>query len=33
MEQIITAAALCKSIVSGQTAEIKEMRRIMMTGK
>jgi len=26
-------AALCKSIVSGQTAEIKEMRRIMMTGK
>jgi len=26
-------AALCKSIVSGQNAEIKEMRRIMMTGK
>lgn len=26
-------AALCKSIVTGQTAEIKEMRRIMMTGK
>jgi len=26
-------AALAKSIVSGQTAEIKEMRRIVMTGK
>jgi uncharacterized protein (DUF305 family) len=26
-------AALSKSIVSGQTAEIKEMRRIVMTGK
>jgi uncharacterized protein (DUF305 family) len=26
-------AALAKSIVNGQTAEIKEMRRIMMTGK
>jgi uncharacterized protein (DUF305 family) len=26
-------AALCKSIVSGQSAEIKEMRRIMVTGK
>lgn len=26
-------AALCKSIVTGQNAEIKEMRRIMMTGK
>lgn len=26
-------AALCKSIVKGQTAEIKEMRRIMMTRK
>lgn len=26
-------AALSKAIVTGQTAEIKEMRRIMMTGK
>lgn len=26
-------SALCKSIVSGQSAEITEMRRIMMTGK
>ncbi len=26
-------AALSRAIVSGQTAEIKEMRRIMMTGK
>jgi uncharacterized protein (DUF305 family) len=26
-------AALCKSIISGQSAEISEMRRIMMTGK
>ena len=26
-------AALAKSIVSGQTVEIKEMRRIVMTGK
>ena len=26
-------AALCKSIVAGQGAEIKEMRRIMVTGK
>ena len=26
-------AALCKAIVNGQTAEIKEMRRIVMTGK
>jgi uncharacterized protein (DUF305 family) len=26
-------AALSKAIVSGQTAEIKEMRRIVMTGK
>ena len=26
-------AALCKSIVSGQSAEIKEMYRIMTTGK
>lgn len=26
-------AALCKSIVSAQSAEIKEMRRIMITGK
>jgi uncharacterized protein (DUF305 family) len=26
-------AALSKSIVAGQTAEIKEMRRILTTGK
>jgi uncharacterized protein (DUF305 family) len=26
-------AALSKAIVTGQTAEITEMRRIMMTGK
>ena len=26
-------AALCKAIVSGQSAEIKQMRSIMMTGK
>jgi len=26
-------AALCKAIVSGQSAEIKEMYRIMTTGK
>ena len=26
-------AALCKSIVAGRSAEIKDMRRIMMTGK
>jgi len=26
-------AALCKGIIAGQSAEIKEMRRIMVTGK